>query len=642
MFIHEANDDFMDRHGLQDPVERLQQVHRNRIEKVIPEFERLQVTEEVQQWRRLLSAQFAEACGGHQLGALDVRVGPTAHLSSEQNVKAKLVPVDLVVEQFLCDKCGFAFASQSALRSHQFKMHFEEGEKEQRHQEIRKQQRRDVCEHAKGGMPTCIHCQHQFDFWPAFTYHVNSRSCPEIRKFFGGPELRNALAELPKALVARVSILAAAVDTSWQLLAMLPEVQNSHHHCLECHHWSAKPQYVRRHMLAKHKDLVSVVRNVESFIQEQDFGLISPCKYCGLVFKQRRAHLKSCVGIFNGVYLYKRLARASGTHGGSSASHSGAGFDCRLTAAGCSRKPSSNPSLDPYVNRCTFQERQGNGAGGRPTAQVAQGGKQGRVSRAKAKGQRQPTITKFFQVGRLEQRQRLDQQEEGRADRPPSESGQHADNTAAAPREPIGDKPPGHNVYVVCSDRHDPELGQQHVSNWTNLEENETGIPGNAEAPMRVILFQHLIGTVAARLEALTSQPESLVKAQEMGWLTSNMDCLTAVKWDPESKKHVLDPDLPEVPICQAKDMLIQSTKLCVTPLVINRFHATRPLAENYTNPTLAMMLEIGLRTEEANMVWRNLNMLSQCSLWVAAGTYLRRERMQRSALANRLASVSG
>ena len=133
--------------------------------------------------------------------------------------------------------------------------------------------------------------------------------------------------------------------------------------------------------------------------------------------------------------------------------------------------------------------------------------------------------------------------------------------------------------------------------------------PEKLKHPMRVILFQHMIGTVAARLEALTSQPENLVKAQEMGWLTSNMDCLTAVKWDPESKKHVLDPSLPEVPICQAKDMLIQTTKLCVTPLVINRFHATRPLAENYTNPTLAMMLEIGLRTEEANMVWRNLNM---------------------------------
>ena len=201
MFTHEANDDFMDRHGLQDPVERLQQVHSNRIEKAIPEFEQLQVTEEVQQWRHLLSAQFAEACGGHQLGALDVRIGPTAHLSPAQNVRAKLVPVDLVVEQFLCDKCGFAFASQAALRSHQFRMHFEEGEKEQRHQEIRKQQRRDVYENAKDGMPTCIHCQHQFDSWPAFTYHVNSRSCPEIRKFFGDPELRNALAELPKALL---------------------------------------------------------------------------------------------------------------------------------------------------------------------------------------------------------------------------------------------------------------------------------------------------------------------------------------------------------------------------------------------------------------------------------------------------------
>ena len=137
--------------------------------------------------------------------------------------------------------------------------------------------------------------------------------------------------------------------------------------------------------------------------------------------------------------------------------------------------------------------------------------------------------------------------------------------------------------------------------------------PDKLKHPVRVILFQHMIGTVAARLEALSSQPENMIKAHEMGWMTSNLDSLTAVKWDPEAKKHVLDPNLPEVPLAQAKEMLVQITKPCVTPLVINRFHATRPLAETCANPTLAMMLDIGLRTEEANMVWRNLNILSQC-----------------------------
>ena len=190
-------------------------------------------------------------------------------------------------------------------------------------------------------------------------------------------------------------------------------------------------------------------------------------------------------------------------------------------------------------------------------------------------------------------------------------------------------------MLFVCADM-TPNLANslyQMGQTWKRMKQDE---PDKLKHPMRVILLQNLIGAVAARLEALTSQPENVIKAHEMGWVTSNLDSLTCVKWDPDAKKHVLDSSLPETLIVQAKEML------CILPLVINRFHATRPLAETYSNPTLAMMLEIGLRTEEANMVWRNLNVLSQSAVWVAAGTFLRHDRMQRSALANKLASMSG
>ena len=342
MFTHEANEDFMDRYGLQDPVVRLQQVHLNRLQKPTPILDLLEVPEEVSQWRHLLSSQLVEACSGPGLGALDVRIGPAPGTAAEPHVRAKLVPVSLVAEEFLCDQCGFAFATQAALRSHQFKMHFEQADKTRRQTEIRLQQKKDVYEHARDGMPTCVHCNHQFETWPAFTYHVNSRSCAEIRRFYGDPGLRSTIAD-----VSRDSVLAAAVDVSWRELALLPEVQENFHHCLECHHWSAQPQYVRRHMIAKHKELVPIVHSVELFIQQQDFGLSSPCKYCGLVFKQRRAHLKSCVGIFNGVYLHKRIARSTGTHGGPPGGNQGVGADRGFAASDCSHKPGAKHNPQP-------------------------------------------------------------------------------------------------------------------------------------------------------------------------------------------------------------------------------------------------------------------------------------------------------
>ena len=82
--------------------------------------------------------------------------------------------------------------------------------------------------------------------------------------------------------------------------------------------------------------------------------------------------------------------------------------------------------------------------------------------------------------------------------------------------------------------------------------------------------------------------------------------------------------------------------KACVEPLVIGRYHATRKLAEQYKSSTLTMLLEIGLRTEAANLMWRKLHLLERSGVWVAAGAFLRRESMQRSGLAQRLAAVTG
>ena len=58
------------------------------------------------------------------------------------------------------------------------------------------------------------------------------------------------------------------------------------------------------------------------------FCLKSPCRFCGQTFKNRRAHLSSCIGIFNGHYLIRRLGRTpvTGLQNGCSAGGSeGAG-----------------------------------------------------------------------------------------------------------------------------------------------------------------------------------------------------------------------------------------------------------------------------------------------------------------------------
>ena len=160
--------------------------------------------------------------------------------------------------------------------------------------------------------------------------------------------------------------------------------------------------------------------------------------------------------------------------------------------------------------------------------------------------------------------------------------------------------------------------------------------------PMRTMLFQHLLTEVKQRFEKMVETPSSRSTAASLDWLTSDETAINGLRWDAEAKKHVKDGGLKPIKIQEAREALEEMIKACVEPLVIGRYHATRKLAEQYKSSTLTMLLEIGLRTEAANLMWRKLHLLERSGVWVAAGAFLRRQSMQRSGLAQRLAAVTG
>ena len=75
-------------------------------------------------------------------------------------------------------------------------------------------------------------------------------------------------------------------------------------------------------------------------------------------------------------------------------------------------------------------------------------------------------------------------------------------------------------------------------------------------------------------------------------------------------------------------------------PRVVNRFHATRQMAENCESPTMSSMLDAGLRTTEANKMWQHLNVFTHSAVWVMSGSYVRHARLMRGPLAQRVAQV--
>ena len=196
MFTLEANEDLLIRLKIEDPIDTIYKAFVRCTTKPHAEYDELQVWESHGQWLSTLRGRFYDNSEAASQGAWGARAGPESKTSS----KARIMPVHLVAEHFACNECGFSFATQAALKAHKFKMHYEEDDKKARQQEIIQRKQSQATERARNGLPTCRHCGHDFETWPAFTYHVNSRNCPEIRHFFSQPDCQRQLAELQGAL----------------------------------------------------------------------------------------------------------------------------------------------------------------------------------------------------------------------------------------------------------------------------------------------------------------------------------------------------------------------------------------------------------------------------------------------------------
>ena len=236
---------------------------------------------------------------------------------------ARLIPVDKVVEEvFECEHCGQQFAMAAAQKRHEYLVHMTEGDQEARQLDVRSHSVQAPMEHSQDGMPWRRHCQRKFHNWPNFYYHINARSCEGLRRFYEQSQPALELAQMSCALVEKQDVLEFAKDCTWLELAALPAVSRNVQHCPECHHWVATPQYLKRHMKAKHPSLAALVDACTEFVKTSNVSIASPCKYCNIPFQRRDAHLRSCAGLFCGAYVYSRIARGKplplnrhGTHG---------------------------------------------------------------------------------------------------------------------------------------------------------------------------------------------------------------------------------------------------------------------------------------------------------------------------------------
>ena len=272
MFTHESNHDFALRLKLPDLLRRLRRAIQRRgwLDDCLPDS--LRPTDAQVQWRQFLTAALADAQSASSLGA---RTGSTPAKCRLQLVQ------EVVAEEFPCPTCGIAYATQAALKRHQFRSHLSEEEQLSVVTENRRALRQDVMLHAADGMPKCRHCHHPFTTWDAFYYHVNTRSCSELRAFFQVDPAQRWQQLQSESLLDHPELLNLASHCNWRDLAQHAVVRAKHHHCVECNQWAVKPQYVRRHMLQKHKEQLPLIDRCQQMIATSDLSIQNPCQYCG-------------------------------------------------------------------------------------------------------------------------------------------------------------------------------------------------------------------------------------------------------------------------------------------------------------------------------------------------------------------------
>ncbi|CAE7796947.1 unnamed protein product, partial [Symbiodinium sp. CCMP2456] len=165
---------------------------------------------------------------------------------------------------------------------------------------------------------------------------------------------------------------------------------------------------------------------------------------------------------------------------------------------------------------------------------------------------------------------------------------------------------------------------------------------GKVSSPLRVILlkcFQCFLTELHARLEKAMNTESALagllklqrVQKSEMGVLQWNY-----FRYDAQTKTEQLNKD--SMPV-DAEDLLEQLQKAIrlLSADTLHRFHATRPLAENYESESISFLIQTSLR---GKFLDQHLRVLSRCAVVFLMGAKIRPEKIHGSALAPRIAEM--
>ncbi|CAE7742200.1 unnamed protein product [Symbiodinium sp. CCMP2456] len=133
---------------------------------------------------------------------------------------------------------------------------------------------------------------------------------------------------------------------------------------------------------------------------------------------------------------------------------------------------------------------------------------------------------------------------------------------------------------------------------------------------------------------------ESIANAKEMLILNED-NKVPYLQYNSQEKKMEIKTDREPMELSDVREHLKDLQGLIILPMTVIRFHATRRHSQDLKGEILPMVLEIGLRTREADQAWQMFTRLCHSGACRAMAMSMRADKMGRSALATNLQKMT-
>ena len=482
-------------------------------------------------------------------------------LQTQAESSTKLIPVDADCEGVPCPHCGIYFLSERALATHT-------GHK---HPEILQQAAATATTLQQGdlgvdGMPICASCGAKFHSWQTLKRHVRKGRCKAMQ--LPGETARSELVqqEVVVPISRRYQLLQSFQDGGFELvLSHEGLVDELKRHCCICRQWIGDVRHMKTHMRNSHGDLWN---QHQALSLEQcgrySTGVSSTCRFCagGVSSTNRARHAKMCTVLFQIAFACE-IAISEG-------------HVSRRSRGGC---------LHASFARATGEEAAGaerdHGGGcrqGQESEQVQRG--QGKGSLKGAKKKEGDLATGGGDRRRNSNQVEMKQLLKGVA----ALCLRHEDSLSLLHLD---------KGFVLFQKTKSPESLLKTMfdisTQWKQSKET-----GQVTSPLRVVLLKCFVTELQARLEKVDQDEptkESVIKA---GWATQRDTdglCWPYFRYDPQTKQESVDTSKTPIPHARAVDVL-KGILVLLSPDTLHKFHATRPLAEQYESEMISFLIQ--------------------------------------------------